>query len=172
MIVGVWLGNDDNTPMNDVTGGGLPASIWHDFMMQASRSRAAHRAIAAPQERRGTPVAGSAPASLPAQTALRGAASVIDTATLELGGRTIKLLGVEGTNNARSVRDFERFLRRGDIECQPEAAPDVYRCTLRGQDLSELVLFNGGGRASPDATANLLTAEGQARSARVGVWRR
>ncbi|GAC1328233.1 MAG: PBP1A family penicillin-binding protein [Beijerinckiaceae bacterium] len=173
MIVGVWLGNDDNTPMNNVTGGGLPASIWHDFMMQASRSRAGHQAIAAPQERRGTSAAGSAPASPPAQaTTLRGTASVVDTATLELGGRTIKLLGVEGTNNTRSIRDFERFLRRGDIECQPEATPGVYRCALQGQDLSELVLFNGGGRASPDATANLLTAEEQARSARVGLWRR
>ena len=29
---GVWLGNDDNSPMNKVTGGGLPAMIWQKFM--------------------------------------------------------------------------------------------------------------------------------------------
>ena len=33
--LGVWLGNDDNQPMKRVTGGGLPARIWHDFMMDA-----------------------------------------------------------------------------------------------------------------------------------------
>ncbi len=32
LVVGVWVGNDDNSAMNRVTGGGLPAQIWHDFM--------------------------------------------------------------------------------------------------------------------------------------------
>jgi penicillin-binding protein 1A len=36
-IAGVWVGNDDGTPMNQVTGGGLPARIWHDLMMEAHR---------------------------------------------------------------------------------------------------------------------------------------
>ena len=31
-IIGVWMGNDDNTPLNDVTGGSLPAEIWHETM--------------------------------------------------------------------------------------------------------------------------------------------
>lgn len=31
LAVGVWVGNDDNTPMKGVTGGGLPAEIWRDF---------------------------------------------------------------------------------------------------------------------------------------------
>ena len=30
----VWLGKDDNTPMRRVTGGGPPAGIWHDYMVQ------------------------------------------------------------------------------------------------------------------------------------------
>ena len=34
-VAGVWLGNDDRKPMNRVTGGGLPAQIWHDIMMVA-----------------------------------------------------------------------------------------------------------------------------------------
>jgi penicillin-binding protein 1A len=33
LVVGVWVGNDDNSPMNDVTGGGLPATIWRDFIL-------------------------------------------------------------------------------------------------------------------------------------------
>jgi penicillin-binding protein 1A len=28
LVVGVWVGNDDNTPMPGVTGGALPARIW------------------------------------------------------------------------------------------------------------------------------------------------
>ena len=35
LVVGVWVGNDDNTPMPGTTGGGLPARIWKDFMQQA-----------------------------------------------------------------------------------------------------------------------------------------
>jgi len=35
LVVGVWVGNDDNSPMNRVTGGSLPALIWRDFMNQA-----------------------------------------------------------------------------------------------------------------------------------------
>ncbi|HET9482338.1 MAG TPA: PBP1A family penicillin-binding protein [Xanthomonadales bacterium] len=35
LVVGVWVGNDDNTPMDRVTGGTLPARIWGDFMATA-----------------------------------------------------------------------------------------------------------------------------------------
>lgn len=35
MVAGVWLGNDDGSPMKRITGGGLPALIWRDFMMAA-----------------------------------------------------------------------------------------------------------------------------------------
>jgi penicillin-binding protein 1A len=34
-IAGVWIGNDDNTPMRKVTGGSLPAQLWHDIMISA-----------------------------------------------------------------------------------------------------------------------------------------
>ena len=30
-IIGVWLGNDDSHPMKDVTGGSLPARLFHDI---------------------------------------------------------------------------------------------------------------------------------------------
>ena len=35
LVVGVWVGNDDHSPMKGVTGGGLPAQIWRDFMASA-----------------------------------------------------------------------------------------------------------------------------------------
>jgi membrane peptidoglycan carboxypeptidase len=34
-IAGVWLGNDDGSPMNKVMGGSLPARLWHDAMLAA-----------------------------------------------------------------------------------------------------------------------------------------
>jgi len=34
-VIGIWLGNDDNRPMSDVQGGGLPARIFHDIAQAA-----------------------------------------------------------------------------------------------------------------------------------------
>jgi penicillin-binding protein 1A len=36
-VTSVWVGNDDSTPMKSVTGGTLPATIWHDTMTVAER---------------------------------------------------------------------------------------------------------------------------------------
>jgi penicillin-binding protein 1A len=33
LVAGVWVGNDNGASMNRVTGGGLPAQIWHEFMV-------------------------------------------------------------------------------------------------------------------------------------------
>jgi membrane peptidoglycan carboxypeptidase len=38
-VMGVWAGNDDNTPMNDVTGVMGAAPIWHDAMNVAEAGR-------------------------------------------------------------------------------------------------------------------------------------
>ncbi|MCA1489319.1 PBP1A family penicillin-binding protein [Ensifer sp. NBAIM29] len=54
LVVGVWVGNDDDTPMKGVTGGKLPARIWRNFMTAAL-------AEGDPEEP-GARVAGSAPA--------------------------------------------------------------------------------------------------------------
>lgn len=35
LVAGVWIGNDDNTPMHGVMGGQLPAEIWKAFMQKA-----------------------------------------------------------------------------------------------------------------------------------------
>ncbi len=41
LVVGVWVGNDDNSPLKGVTGGSVPARIWRDFMRGALRIEAA-----------------------------------------------------------------------------------------------------------------------------------
>ena len=35
LVVGVWIGNDDNSPYAGLHGGGIPAQIWHAFMQSA-----------------------------------------------------------------------------------------------------------------------------------------
>ena len=36
LVTGVWIGNDDNSPMNkSMTGGKIPATVWKHFMMSA-----------------------------------------------------------------------------------------------------------------------------------------
>lgn len=37
LVTGVWIGNDDNSPMKRVTGGSLPARVWHDVMQVAEQ---------------------------------------------------------------------------------------------------------------------------------------
>lgn len=39
LVAGVWMGNDDGEPMKQVTGGGLPAILWRDFMAEAHAGR-------------------------------------------------------------------------------------------------------------------------------------
>ena len=41
LVVGVWIGNDDNSPLGGNHGGGTPARIWRDFMRQALGARVA-----------------------------------------------------------------------------------------------------------------------------------
>ena len=48
LVVGVWVGNDDNDPMNGVTGRTLPAQIWRQFMMGAL-PELKNRAVEAPE---------------------------------------------------------------------------------------------------------------------------
>jgi penicillin-binding protein 1A len=69
LVAGVWVGNDDDGPMNKVTGGSLPAHIWHDFMLAALKGRPPVP----------LPLSGSAPIEPPkAQPAVQGEESFRD----------------------------------------------------------------------------------------------
>ncbi len=58
LVTAVWVGNDDNTPLKGIEGGGLPARIWRDFMSQAvqapPRTQARRAAPDAPETSEGT----------------------------------------------------------------------------------------------------------------------
>jgi penicillin-binding protein 1A len=48
IVVGVWVGNDDHSPMQGVTGGGLPAQIWRDFVESGLEAGLVERVRPAP----------------------------------------------------------------------------------------------------------------------------
>ncbi len=39
-VAGVWVGNDDGAKMRNVTGGSIPARVWHDIMLYAHQGKA------------------------------------------------------------------------------------------------------------------------------------
>ncbi|AWN53803.1 hypothetical protein [Methylobacterium sp. 17Sr1-1] len=98
-----------------------------------------------------------------------GVAEVLDTATLRLGGRTLRLYGVEAARGAQAS-DLTGYLGGRPVNCQPSPAKTAWICTVDGHDLSEVVLYNGGGRATPEATPDLVEAERHARTGKLGIW--
>ncbi|WP_132255511.1 nuclease [Methylobacterium segetis] len=117
--------------------------------------------------------AGEAPANpAPANpNEISGPAEVIDTATLRVGGTLVRLFGVEWVRGGQAD-DLTRYLAGRAVTCLPVTGSQNVLCQVEGRDLSEVVLFNGGGRASPEATPDLVAAEDHARSERLGVWKR
>jgi endonuclease YncB( thermonuclease family) len=102
--------------------------------------------------------------------ALRGVPDVIDTATLSLNGEVVRLFGVEWAPGAGKPEDLTQYLNGREVACDQVGSNDVYRCQVGGQDLSRVVLFNGGGRPTNDATPELKAASDKAREAKIGVW--
>ena len=105
----------------------------------------------------------------PTAAAIRGVPVLRTSGTLEVRGRPIRLYGVEGVRGG-AAREFKRYLGRREVACEPIGSSNEYRCRVDDQDLSRVVLFNGGGRAAANAPPDLLALEKQARSARVGIW--
>ncbi len=173
LVVGVWIGNDDDSPMNRMFGGEMPAGIFHDFVQRAAEKLAkgklrpsAERA----EPTRATPVPAAVPT--PAATGeVRGVPDVIDTGTLSLRGRVVHLLGVEG-ERGHLARQLANYLRRREVVCSGLSDGASARCQIDGEDLAGLILAAGGARAAEDAPQDLLGAEEQARAERVGLWGR
>lgn len=92
LVVGVWVGNDDHSPMRDVTGGSMPALVWRRFVEYAG---AAEANIAA---RSRLPVAATS-----APVATDGRASVDDVVSLGAATSDAPLCDVEACADAFST---------------------------------------------------------------------
>jgi hypothetical protein len=103
---------------------------------------------------------------------LRGVPEVIDTSTLSLDGRVLRLFGVEWAPGGGKPDDLNRYLSGREVTCEEVASTNTYRCQVDGKDLSTVVLYNGGGRATAQATEEMKAAAEHARQTRIGVWSR
>jgi len=63
LVIGVWVGNDDASPMTGVTGGGIPVDIWRGVMQAAQMAEPGQVASQM------TPVSVTAPRATPAVSA-------------------------------------------------------------------------------------------------------
>lgn len=107
LVVGVWVGNDDNTVMQGVTGGGLPARLWNAIVTRALEGEPARPLI-----REAEPVV--ARSQQPAQSETRTDSGGVGGFLDNLIGR---LTGSEPTGNSERVRErdqerWEQNMRR------------------------------------------------------------
>jgi len=82
----VWYGNDDDTPMANMTGGSLPAQTWHDVMLFA------HRGLE-PKPLPGVPLPSATPTAQATPAGPAGPAGFVATAPSTLSRQTGEALG-------------------------------------------------------------------------------
>jgi penicillin-binding protein 1A len=121
LIVGVWFGNDDNSPMNGVTGRGLPAETWRKFMMQALPQLRARPVAAARAEREA-----DAEALDPAGEAAAAAAAIEQIMGDAAAGSVTPEQAIDAINRAAEAGDA----LRQQIE---NAAEEAARATAEPQ---------------------------------------
>ncbi|KMO32353.1 hypothetical protein VP06_17775 [Methylobacterium aquaticum] len=173
LLVGISL---SGTTTENGAGDG-PEALFQDLAAQVAKARPAPVAEAREAARETGSTARSvgrlawqSPDERPAATpSLRGVPRVIDTGRLRLDGQSVRLAGVEGQGGA-FAREFRQYLRRREVTCQPAGGADLYRCRTGDQDLSEVVLFNGAGRAAAGAPPELQAAEANAKARKAGLW--
>jgi endonuclease YncB( thermonuclease family) len=132
---------------------------------------ATRTAAASTPARPGEPDATGSVAPPPGDRTLRGVPEVVDTVTLRLEGRIVRLFGVEWARGGQPD-ELKSYLGSREVECEPVQGKNTHRCYVEKNDLSRVVLYNGGGRTTADATPELLQAEERARDGKLGVWKR
>jgi len=94
LTVGVWVGNDDNSPLKGINGGNVPARIWRDFMTSAIKGAGAvPRSKPKPKVKSDGPVK---PLDLPEIPSLP------DT-NINIGGQDIRLENEDGLRVSTDV---------------------------------------------------------------------
>lgn len=95
---------------------------------------------------------------------------VITTSTFVVAGQQFELFGVIGEPSPYVEALTGWLTANGNrLDCQPEGGK--FRCFTPGKvDVGGVVIFNGVGKAAPDAPLEYRNAEAQARSAGKGVW--
>ena len=106
LVAGVWVGNDDFTPMKKVTGGAIPAQIWSGFMQAALKGT------------RPTPLPRAEPLVEPALIAEDNGENFFD----RLGGFFERLFGGPARANTRRLEPPPRPAQPSPQYTQPQAS--------------------------------------------------
>ena len=163
LVVGVWVGNDDNAAMKNVTGGSLPATIWHDFVSGAEPLRRSQEAAATPVRGTVANPTNSAPetsANVDSRV-LRGTATVLDSGAIQLEGRVIRLLGVDNAGR-RGLYVLRHALRHREMTCTQSEGNSLYDCRVGEFNLSAVILNKDGQFANDNADPEFKGADAYA----------
>ena len=105
LVVGVWIGNDDNSPLRRINGGGLPAQIWQDFMSRAIPGAAPRRAAPPPREPE-TP-------------------QIFDDLPIDIGDTRVTIGGPEGVSLGGDVAGVPITIDRNGVNIGPGGSSGV-----------------------------------------------
>jgi membrane peptidoglycan carboxypeptidase len=131
LIVGIWVGNDDNTPTHRVTGGSIPASIWRQFVSAASPLVGQQPQVAAapaPQQASNPPSSDDLAAR---------ATEVTQAPSAQAGNAMCDVAACSGTY---------RSFRASDCTYQPYSGGPRQMCTMGARPYTPVA------RASPETT--------------------
>jgi penicillin-binding protein 1A len=104
LVVGVWIGNDDNSPLRGMTGGGVPAQIWRDFMSRA--------------------IPGAAPQSRPRPEAAPDVPQIFDDMGVTIGDPKIRIDPDKGVALDTDVGGIGITLDSDGISVRPTRQPE------------------------------------------------
>lgn len=119
-----------------------------------------------------------------------GRARVMDSNTIEIGGRRIRLLGVDAPDLTQtcptkkgedyacgriSAQTLVALVKDGPLACAGDktdaAGRLLARCAIRGFDVGEQYIMTGRAFADPETGADYRRAEAAAEKLREGMWR-
>ena len=100
-----------------------------------------------------------------------GSVQVIDTATLNVVGRTISLAGLEPVTMPEAVEAAKGYFTQvGAVACQAADTGWVCKAIQGNKDVAEVLAFSGLAMAAKTARPSLIDAQNDARLARRGYW--
>jgi len=132
-----------------------------------------------PQAQQVVPVPQPAPIPIPSPprtpTGVAGPASLVDTATLDIAGTRVSLIGLVPVPHPGALSAARSYLQSngGSVNCRVVGQnAQAMECTLvgRGTDIGEVFVLSGFATATPNAPVKIRQAEAQARQSRTGVW--
>ena len=121
---------------------------------------------------------------------ISGRARVVDSNTLEIDSRRIRLFGVDAPDHAQTcptrkgeaypcgrvaAETLAKLVKDGPLVCRGDktdaAGRLLARCTIRGFDVGEQYVLTGRAFADPQTGDAYRRAEGTAEKLREGMWR-